>query len=258
MTQVTTTPVPTRSAAQTPRVPAHGGHHAAVVGPRRPCQPALPRGNQRPGRRQARVPPDQIRSSCSHARPAGRRPRGHPSGAGEIATRGSSTTASSAAPSPSSRRPGRAGLRATRAPSSPQPFDPAAGAPRWPTPTPSDPATSSPVLRDRLRHRRGDPDQARGGPSRAPDRRPHGPGRRAEAWVSQPQLGVFASRQPLADRLRRPHRHHRPDLVHLEMDMFWAPGAPRPSRPHEQHRAGLQYHVKDLNQDGSFADPGDG
>jgi sugar phosphate isomerase/epimerase len=51
-----------------------------------------------------------------------------------------------------------------------------------------------------------------------------------------------------------------PDLVHLQLDLFWAVrGARDPVDLIRQHRGRvLQYHVKDLNQAGSFADPGQG
>jgi sugar phosphate isomerase/epimerase len=51
-----------------------------------------------------------------------------------------------------------------------------------------------------------------------------------------------------------------PDLVHLQLDLFWAVrGARDPVDLIRQHRGRvLQYHVKDLNQAGSFADPGEG
>jgi len=51
-----------------------------------------------------------------------------------------------------------------------------------------------------------------------------------------------------------------PDLVHLELDLFWAVrGARDPVDLIGAHRGRvLQYHVKDLNQAGSFADPGEG
>jgi sugar phosphate isomerase/epimerase len=51
-----------------------------------------------------------------------------------------------------------------------------------------------------------------------------------------------------------------PDLVHLEMDLFWVTrGARDPVDLIRQHRGRvLQFHVKDLNQAGSFADPGEG
>ena len=51
-----------------------------------------------------------------------------------------------------------------------------------------------------------------------------------------------------------------PDLVHLELDLFWATrGARDPVDLIRQHRGRvLQYHVKDMNQAGSFADPGEG
>ncbi len=51
-----------------------------------------------------------------------------------------------------------------------------------------------------------------------------------------------------------------PDLVHLEMDLFWATrGARDPVDLFKQNRRRvLQYHVKDMNQAGSFADPGQG
>jgi sugar phosphate isomerase/epimerase len=51
-----------------------------------------------------------------------------------------------------------------------------------------------------------------------------------------------------------------PDLVHLEMDLFWVTRGARD--PVDLIRANrgrvLQFHVKDLNQAGSFADPGQG
>jgi sugar phosphate isomerase/epimerase len=49
-------------------------------------------------------------------------------------------------------------------------------------------------------------------------------------------------------------------LVHLEMDLFWVTrGARDPVDLIQQNKGRvLQYHVKDLNQAGSFADPGDG
>jgi sugar phosphate isomerase/epimerase len=51
-----------------------------------------------------------------------------------------------------------------------------------------------------------------------------------------------------------------PDLVHLELDLFWAiRGARDPVDLIKQHRGRvLQYHVKDMNQAGSFEDPGQG
>jgi sugar phosphate isomerase/epimerase len=51
-----------------------------------------------------------------------------------------------------------------------------------------------------------------------------------------------------------------PDLVHLEMDLFWVTrGARDPVDLIRQNRGRvLQYHVKDMNQAGSFADPGEG
>jgi sugar phosphate isomerase/epimerase len=51
-----------------------------------------------------------------------------------------------------------------------------------------------------------------------------------------------------------------PDLVHLELDLFWAVrGARDPVDLIRQNKGRvLQYHVKDLNQAGSFADPGEG
>ena len=51
-----------------------------------------------------------------------------------------------------------------------------------------------------------------------------------------------------------------PDLVHLELDLFWATrGARDPVDLFRQNKGRvLQYHVKDMNQAGSFADPGDG
>ena len=51
-----------------------------------------------------------------------------------------------------------------------------------------------------------------------------------------------------------------PDLVHLELDLFWATrGARDPVDLIRQNRGRvLQYHVKDINQAGSFEDPGQG
>src|SRR4029453_6522042 len=51
-----------------------------------------------------------------------------------------------------------------------------------------------------------------------------------------------------------------PDLVHLEMDLFWVTrGARDPVDLIQQNRGRvLQYHVKDMNQAGSFEDPGQG
>jgi sugar phosphate isomerase/epimerase len=51
-----------------------------------------------------------------------------------------------------------------------------------------------------------------------------------------------------------------PELVHLELDLFWATrGAQDPVDLIEEHKGRiLQYHVKDMNQAGSFADPGQG
>ena len=51
-----------------------------------------------------------------------------------------------------------------------------------------------------------------------------------------------------------------PDLVHLELDLFWATrGARDPVDLIKDHRGRvLQYHVKDMNQAGSFTDPGQG
>ena len=51
-----------------------------------------------------------------------------------------------------------------------------------------------------------------------------------------------------------------PDLVHLELDLFWATrGARDPVDIIEQNKGRiLQYHVKDMNQAGGFADPGQG
>jgi sugar phosphate isomerase/epimerase len=51
-----------------------------------------------------------------------------------------------------------------------------------------------------------------------------------------------------------------PDLVHLELDLFWAiRGARDPVDLIRQNKGRvLQYHVKDLNQAGSFEDPGQG
>jgi sugar phosphate isomerase/epimerase len=51
-----------------------------------------------------------------------------------------------------------------------------------------------------------------------------------------------------------------PDLVHLEIDLFWAVrGARDPVDLIEQNKGRvLQYHVKDMNQAGSFEDPGQG
>jgi sugar phosphate isomerase/epimerase len=51
-----------------------------------------------------------------------------------------------------------------------------------------------------------------------------------------------------------------PDLVHLELDLFWATrGARDPVDLIRQNKGRvLQYHVKDMNQAGSFEDPGQG
>jgi sugar phosphate isomerase/epimerase len=51
-----------------------------------------------------------------------------------------------------------------------------------------------------------------------------------------------------------------PDLVHLQLDLFWAVrGARDPVDLIRQNRGRvLQYHVKDMNQAGSFEDPGQG
>jgi sugar phosphate isomerase/epimerase len=51
-----------------------------------------------------------------------------------------------------------------------------------------------------------------------------------------------------------------PDLVHLQLDLFWVTrGARDPVDVIHQNKGRvLQYHVKDLNQAGSFADPGEG
>jgi len=51
-----------------------------------------------------------------------------------------------------------------------------------------------------------------------------------------------------------------PNLVHLELDLFWATrGARDPVDLIEQNKGRvLQYHVKDMNQAGSFEDPGQG
>jgi sugar phosphate isomerase/epimerase len=51
-----------------------------------------------------------------------------------------------------------------------------------------------------------------------------------------------------------------PDLVHLELDLFWAVrGARDPVDIIEANKGRvLQYHVKDMNQAGSFEDPGQG
>jgi sugar phosphate isomerase/epimerase len=51
-----------------------------------------------------------------------------------------------------------------------------------------------------------------------------------------------------------------PDLVHLELDLFWAVrGARDPVDLIDQHQGRvLQYHVKDMNRAGSFEDPGVG
>jgi sugar phosphate isomerase/epimerase len=51
-----------------------------------------------------------------------------------------------------------------------------------------------------------------------------------------------------------------PDLVHLELDLFWAiRGAHDPVDLIEENKGRvLQYHVKDMNQAGSFEDPGAG
>ena len=51
-----------------------------------------------------------------------------------------------------------------------------------------------------------------------------------------------------------------PDLVHLELDLFWVTrGARDPVDIIEQNKGRiLQYHIKDMDQAGSFADPGQG
>jgi sugar phosphate isomerase/epimerase len=51
-----------------------------------------------------------------------------------------------------------------------------------------------------------------------------------------------------------------PDVVHLQLDLFWAVrGARDPVDIIEANRGRVrQFHVKDLNQGGSFADPGQG
>jgi len=51
-----------------------------------------------------------------------------------------------------------------------------------------------------------------------------------------------------------------PDLVHLEMDLFWVTrGAHDPVDVIEANRRRIrQFHVKDLNADGGFEDPGQG
>jgi sugar phosphate isomerase/epimerase len=51
-----------------------------------------------------------------------------------------------------------------------------------------------------------------------------------------------------------------PDLVHLEVDLFWVTrGARDPVDLIEQNKGRvLQYHVKDMNRAGSFEDPGQG
>jgi sugar phosphate isomerase/epimerase len=51
-----------------------------------------------------------------------------------------------------------------------------------------------------------------------------------------------------------------PDLVHLELDLFWATrGARDPVDLIAKHKGRVrQFHVKDMNQAGSFEDPGQG
>lgn len=51
-----------------------------------------------------------------------------------------------------------------------------------------------------------------------------------------------------------------PDLVHLEVDLFWVTrGAHDPVDLIQRHRGRVrQFHVKDMNADGGFADVGDG
>jgi hypothetical protein len=51
-----------------------------------------------------------------------------------------------------------------------------------------------------------------------------------------------------------------PDLVHLQLDLFWATRSARDPVDLIRQNKGrvLQYHVKDMNQAGSFADPGQG
>ena len=91
--------------------------------------------------------------------------------------------------------------------------------------------------------------------------RPDGPRRRAAAGLPQPQLGVL----PAGRRLRRPAfdvlvEETDPRYVHLELDLFWAwRGAADPVDLFRQTGNRVrQYHVKDLAQNGSFADPGQG
>ena len=204
--------------AQPPGLPAHGGH-------RRRGRRDLERSRQpgtRPGGDAAARPaagtgsrPIRSASSCSPCATSSPSTSRAPSPrCGRSATRGSSTPASSAGPSRSSRRcwtpPARGDLR-------PRPHPPALRPGRLERLArrrqhSGVPLHRAPVLRDRLRHRRGDSDHGAvaGVRARPEPGRPHGPGCRAEAWLPQPQLGVLpADRQPLADRLRRPHRHDR-------------------------------------------------
>ena len=101
----------------------------------------------------------------------------------------------------------------------------------------------APLLRDRLRHRRGDPDHGTlaGVRARSEPGRPHGPRRRAQVGLPQPQLGVLPPhRQPRTDRLRRPHRGHRPGPGPPGAgSVLGHPGSARPRRPHRaEHGAG--------------------
>ena len=122
------------------------------------------------------------------------------------ATPGSSTPGSSAAPWRSSRRrwtpPARVHLRPRPDPPALRPGRLGRLAGRRPTPGVALHRPS--VLRDQLRHRRGGPDHGTlaGVRARHEPGRPHGQGRRPEARLPQPQLGVLPPhRRPLPHRL---------------------------------------------------------
>ena len=84
---------------------------------------------------------------------------------------------------------------------------------------------------------------------------------RAPARLPQPQLGVLpAHRRPVTDRVRRADRGDRPASRALRAgSLLGDPGGPRPGGPVRRLRGRVrQYHVKDMNQAGSFEDPGQG
>ena len=79
--------------------------------------------------------------------------------------------------------------------------------------------------------------------------------------LPQPQLGVLpAHGRPVEDRVRRPDRRNRPRYVHFEMDLFWVTRGARDPVDLLRRLGGRvrQFHVKDMNQAGSFEDPGQG